>query len=127
LFGNVEFQRLCLFWILTFTPERAQLKGDSTTIRHGRGRESRFAQAETEYGRESVRLAGYPHIVVSGTLTTTRMELALAELALEEPQEAEEDVDFVVDKGTFRSFLFSSTLAQATLVRRRRVRGGGRV
>ena len=29
------------------------------------------------------------------------MELALAELALEEPQEAEEDIDFVVDKGMF--------------------------
>lgn len=29
------------------------------------------------------------------------MELALAELALEEPQQPEEDVEFVIDKGKF--------------------------
>lgn len=29
------------------------------------------------------------------------MELALAELALEEPQAPEEDIDFIVDKGKF--------------------------
>lgn len=40
-------------------------------------------------------------LVANGTLTAARMELALAELVIEEPQDPEEDIDFVVDKGTF--------------------------
>lgn len=50
-----------------------------------------------------MRLAGCL-LVVNATLTAARMELALAELAVEEPQEPEEDIDFVVDKGAFLSF-----------------------
>ena len=43
------------------------------------------------------------------------MELALAELALEEPQEVEEDVDFVVDKGVFL-FYFSVSFGSCVAV-----------
>ena len=39
-------------------------------------------------------------------LTITRMELALAELALEAPQEPEEDVEFVVEKGMLSLHLY---------------------
>lgn len=43
------------------------------------------------------------------------MELALAELAPEEPQEVEEDIDFVIDKGIcFSSPLYYALLAQVT-------------
>lgn len=87
----------CLFRVIASRHKRLRRP---TTIRHGGGRESRFSPAEAEYGREPVRRA----LVLSRyTLTAASMEVALAELALEEPQEVEEDIEFIVDKGTFFS------------------------
>lgn len=46
-------------------------------------------------------LSGLP--AFADKLSGTRMEFALAELAIEEPQEPEEDIEFVVDKGMYFS------------------------
>ena len=53
------------------------------------------------------------------------MELALAELALEETPEAEEDIDFVVEKGMFDLFYITPLMAQFAFGACHHVRGGG--
>jgi len=105
LFGSVEFERLCLPF-LGDDIRNGRRPTYNNQKRHGRGRESRFTEAEAQYSREPVRLSGHSDIAVNVALTTTRMELALAELVLEEPKEVEEDIDFVIENGT--PFLFLS-------------------
>lgn len=110
LFDSVEFKRLCL----PFLDEDSSDDENASEHDAEGTRQSNMAEEDNLVTRRPKRSTAGNRCVLLSILSlpvahstvpmVARMEVALAELALEEPQEPEEDVEFIDDKGTFFSF-----------------------